>query len=164
MWRSGEGWARFGLVKIKWEKDILIGIGLAVIVAVTDYLVSAVWKGTHLSVWSRLFPVPVPPDRLLLCLASSCSIGFYEELTCRAYLIPRLEKLTGATWKSVVLSALIFGVLHLHKGFGGVVHSVLTGTILGIGFCTTRRIWPVAIAHALNDFVVSTHLVAILGP
>ncbi len=163
MWRSGEGWAYFGLVGIKWEKDFLIGIGLFVIGAVASYIVGAVWRGTHLSLWSRLFPAPIPTDRLLLCLASSCSIGFHEELWSRAYLIPRLEKLTGATWKSVVLSAVIFGVLHLHQGFGGVVHSVITGVILGIGFCTTRRIWPVAIAHALNDFVVSTHLVAILG-
>jgi membrane protease YdiL (CAAX protease family) len=163
MWRSGDGWARFGLVKLRWERDILIGISLSFIIVITNFIIRAVWSGTHLSLWSRMSPAAGTVDGVLLCLASACAIGFSEELFARAYLIPRFETLTGAPWKSVLLSTVIFGLLHLHKGFGGVVHSLLSAGIWGIGFCMTRRIWPVAISHALTDFIVETHLMSIIS-
>jgi membrane protease YdiL (CAAX protease family) len=163
MWRSGDGWSRFGLVKPRWARDIIIGVGLSIIIAVADYIVRAAWTGTHISLWSRMFPAAGAIDRVLLCFVSACAFGFSEELFGRAYLIPRFETLLGATWKSILLCSVIFGLLHLHKGFGGVLHSILSAGIWGIGFCMTRRIWPVAISHALTDFVVQTHLISIVS-
>jgi membrane protease YdiL (CAAX protease family) len=77
--------------------------------------------------------------------------------------ITRFEAMTGATWKAVVLSVAVFGFLHLYLGAVGVPGSLIAGTVWGIAFCLTRRVWPVAISHALTNFVVFTHLSALAG-
>lgn len=162
MWRSGEGWSRFGLVKPKIAKDILIGLGLWLAAVAFQSLIGLV--AFKIPAPERPFyPVAVPWHRAILLLGACCTIGLWEELTFRAYLIPRLEAVTGATWKSVVLSVGLFGFGHLYQGEVGVVYNVVAGVILSVGFCITRRIWPVAISHAIADFVVYTHLSSHVG-
>jgi len=149
MWRSGDEWSRFGLVKPKMEKDILIGLGLLLIIGVIHATHWVIESPSHHWTWSRLFMTPIPINRALPLLASCFALGFSEELTMRGYLIPRFEILIGSTWKSILLSAIVFGFLHIHKGLGSAVTSCFSGVIWGIGFCATRRIWPVVISHAL---------------
>jgi membrane protease YdiL (CAAX protease family) len=163
MWRSGVGWARFGLVKPKWGKDILIGLGIWVTQVVVWHVLRESWRQHHLSLLDQFLPAASPTGKILLCLVWSCAVGFEEELVFRGYLISRFETLIGATWKSIALSAVIFGILHFQKGLGGVEYSIFTGVIWGIGFCMTRRIWPVALSHALNDFIATTHLISIVS-
>ena len=162
MWRSGDKWSRFGLVKPKLAKDILIGMGLLLMIGVMKEMGRIIETPSYHWTWSRLFPAAVPPDRALLLLASTCAIGFSEELIARGYLIPRFETLIGSTWKSILVSAIIFGILHIHKGPLGAVTSCVSAVIWGIGFCATRRIWPVAISHALWDYIGDSHINALL--
>lgn len=84
---------------------------------------------------------------IILCLG----IGFSEELAMRGYLIPRLEQLLGSTPKSVLLSTVIFASYHLYQGIGATAMICVIGLVYGIAFCLTRRLWPVAIAHAATD-------------
>jgi membrane protease YdiL (CAAX protease family) len=156
MWRSGDKWAKFGLVHPKLGKDILIGLGMTLIVGAIGQMSFSHWK------WARLYPSPVPPDWTILLLANSLTVGFSEELILHGYLIPRLETLIGSTWKSIVLSAIIYSLLHISKSFWGIVTTCLSGAIWGIGFCATRRIWPSVISHSLLDFVVSTRFASVL--
>ena len=69
----------------------------------------------------------------------------------------------GATWKSIVVSVLLFGFGHLYKGDVGVTSAIVAGVIWSIGFCLTRRIWPVVISHAIADFIVYTRLSSLVG-
>jgi membrane protease YdiL (CAAX protease family) len=162
MWRSGEGWSRFGLVKPKVGKDILIGLGLWLAVVAFQSLIALV--AFNIPAPQRPFyPVAVPWHRAILLVGGCCTIGFLEELICRAYLIPRLEAVMGSTWKSVLLSAVLFGFVHLYQGDFGVVGSFVSGLIWSIGFCLTRRIWPVAISHAVFDFIIYTHISSHVG-
>ncbi|MCX7426031.1 MAG: CPBP family intramembrane metalloprotease [Planctomycetia bacterium] len=161
MWRSGDGWSHFGIVKPAYEKDIAIGLGLSLAIVGLKCLVHVASNG-----W---YPIPtflanpVPWRRAVLILADCCAVGFSQELFGRAYLIPRLEAMTGTTVKAVVLSVLLFGFLHLYQGLDGVTGSLIAATVWGIAFCLTRRVWPVAISHALTDFVIITHLGAMAG-
>ena len=65
MWRSGEGWSRFGLVKPKFRKDILIGLGLWLVVAILDSLIALAFNRPQPC--APLFPVALPLTR------ASCS-------------------------------------------------------------------------------------------
>ncbi len=160
MWQSGKGWACFGLGRPKVGKDILIGLGLWLVVAIFDLLIRS-FNVHH--PWFEFVPVAIPWQRGMLLLAACCAVGFSEELAFRAYLIPRLEAVTGATWKAVLLSVMLFGFIHLYKGYLGVVYSVVAGLIWSVGFCLTRRIWPVAISHTIIDFIILTHLSSTVG-
>jgi membrane protease YdiL (CAAX protease family) len=161
MWRSGAGWASFGLVKPSLGKDILIGLGLWLLVATCDALIALAFNRSH--PWGGFYPLAIPWHRAALLLGDCCAIGFSEELTFRAYLIPRLKTVAGATWQSVVMSVLLFAFVHSYKGYVGVIHSVVAAVVWSVGFCFTRRIWPVALSHAITDFIIESHLGATVG-
>lgn len=161
MWKSGDGWAYFGVVRPKIGRDILLGLGLWLVVAILCALTSLAFNERH--PWTVLYPVAIPWHRAMLLLGEYCALGFAEELTCRAYLIPRLDKVTRDTWLSVILSVVVCAFLHSFKTYAGIVHSLMSAAVWGIGFSLTRRIWPVAISHALMDFILYTHLAATLG-
>ncbi len=60
MWRSGDTWARFGLVRPRWKKDILLGVGLSLILAVTGYVVQNVIRQRPSVPLGPLFPCRGP--------------------------------------------------------------------------------------------------------
>jgi membrane protease YdiL (CAAX protease family) len=91
---------------------------------------------------------------LVALLVLAISIGFSEELIARGYLIPRLERLLESTWASVIASAIVFGLFHWRSGILSMSQAFLIGIVYGIAFAWSRRIWPVAIAHAAHDFSV----------
>jgi membrane protease YdiL (CAAX protease family) len=126
---------------------------LWLIVTSCDALIAQHYKKAH-----SWLPVAVPLARGLLILAEACAVGFAEELTYRAYLIPRVEAATGAAWIGVVLSVALFGFVHMYKGFEGDMHTLAAAVVWGVGFWLTRRIWPLALSHAMIDFIVHTHL------
>jgi membrane protease YdiL (CAAX protease family) len=162
IWRSGDEWSQFGLIKPKWEIDILIGLCLFLIIGVVYEINWAINIPFRHLTWWRLSPAFIPIDRAVLLIASAFSTGFSEELIARGYLIPRFETLIGSTWKSILFSAIVFGVLHIYKSLGSAIMSCLSGVIWGIGFCATRRIWPVVISHAMWDFAVAAHINAFI--
>jgi membrane protease YdiL (CAAX protease family) len=91
---------------------------------------------------------------LVALLLLAISVGFSEELIARGYLIPRLERLLESTWASVIASAGVFGLLHWRSGVLSMCSAFLGGIVYGIAFAWSRRIWPVAIAHAAHDLSV----------
>ncbi len=155
MWRSGQGFARFGLVKPRLMKDILIGLCLWLAVTCLSAVIAHIYDMPH-----SWLPAAVPLAFGLLILIEACVVGFAEELTYRAYLIPRVQSATGAAWIGLVLSVALFGFVHMYKGKVGVMHSLAAAVVWGMGFCLTRRIWPVALSHAMIDFIVHTHFSA----
>ncbi len=161
MWRSGEGWNRFGLVKPRVGKDIVIGLAIWLMAGVASVFIRMLFH-TH-NPWSPLYAVAVPAGRALLLVGRSCAIGFAEELTLRAYLIPRVESLTNSTWTAICISVIAFAFGHIYLGQYSIISSAAGAVIFSIAFCVTRRLWPVALAHAIHDFVAATHAAAMLG-
>ncbi|MBL4605535.1 MAG: CPBP family intramembrane metalloprotease [Flavobacteriaceae bacterium] len=101
----------------------------------------------------------------LIILSIYClSIGISEELSIRSVLLPLLIRFFGkgkkATIKAILISSLIFGLLHLikfDKGIYGEISQVFFATFIGISFgailVVIKRIYPLIIAHAVIDFV-----------
>jgi membrane protease YdiL (CAAX protease family) len=79
--------------------------------------------------------------------------GFAEELVMRGYFLERLEFLLGSTPKSILFSSIVFCSYHIYQGVLGTFHVFIFGVIYGIFYCKYRRIWPLVIAHALQNIV-----------
>jgi membrane protease YdiL (CAAX protease family) len=159
---SGDPWSAFGIKKPA-ALDILTGS----IVCVVSYGVTMMGVSIFIDILKSMcseryiYQITHAHDTpfhvqgwtgLVLLLVLAISVGFSEELVLRSYLIPRLERLLHSTWASVLVSAAVFGLLHWKSGILNVCHAFLAGIVYGIAFVWTRRLWPVAIAHAMYDF------------
>ncbi len=76
-----------------------------------------------------------------------------EELYYRSYLIPQLSTLLRSRALAVVVSALIFGWAHAYQGAPGVVSATVFGLFFGVMFLFLKRMWPLAMAHALANIL-----------
>lgn len=83
--------------------------------------------------------------------------GFCEELIFRAYFIRYFQQLLGAydptsSW-SILLSAIIFGVIHAYQGWQAIIKVSSMAILFGYIFVHTGSIWLVAILHFGIDFM-----------
>lgn len=101
---------------------------------------------------------------LFLLTIYCISIGFSEELSLRSVLLPLLSRFFNnsrkAKIKAILISSLIFGLLHLikfDKRIYGEVSQLFFATFIGVMFgallVVTKRVYPLIIIHAIVDFV-----------
>ena len=85
--------------------------------------------------------------------------SFGEEVIYRGFLITRISEI-GANKKSwirlaVVVSSVIFGLVHFDWGLMGVVQTGFMGLALGISFLLVKRnLWILIFAHAYMDAIL----------
>lgn len=101
----------------------------------------------------------------LLTLALYCiCIGIYEEFLCRGWLqnefIERFGNDRKGVIKSIVISSLIFGLMHLSNISAQstfdtilqIINALSMGMLLGSIYYKSNNIWTVIVLHALWDF------------
>lgn len=84
----------------------------------------------------------------------SFSAGLGEELAYRGFLVPALAAVFGSVLAAVLLSSIVFGILHAYQGWLGMVRTALLGIVLATSFILTGSLWPAIIAHAMLDVLV----------
>ena len=92
----------------------------------------------------------------LAVLGIMCSIAVAEELLFRAVLFRMIERWIG-TWLALVVSALVFGLLHLANPgatlFGALAIAVEAGVMLGAAYALTRTVWFAVGIHLAWNFM-----------
>ena len=85
-----------------------------------------------------------PASYLLPAIALALSSGIFEELLFRGVLFRIVEDWLGS-WISLVVSSLVFGLMHLMNPtatlLGAVFISVEAGILLAAAYMLTRRLW-----------------------
>lgn len=96
---------------------------------------------------------------LLLFLAVALLVGFVEETYFRGMILRAL--LIRGPWQAVIISSLLFGMLHLLNVAGGanlaatllqVVYAVAIGLMYAALALRTQTILPLIVIHGLTDF------------
>lgn len=102
---------------------------------------------------------------LLISLAGVYFVSsFGEEVIYRGFLITRLQGFFGTTGKLalaavLVLSAVVFGLIHFEWGATGIVQTACMGAALGASFLWTKRsLWPLILAHGYMDTLLLVQL------
>lgn len=95
-----------------------------------------------------------PWTNALPALYGAAISGFTEEILLRGVLFRIVEEGLG-TWIALVLSALLFGALHLANTnatvIGALAIALTGGVLLCAGFIITRRLWmPIGMHFAWN--------------
>lgn len=149
--RSSEPWQNFGLSRIRlWDWPL----GLLVFIVLQIVLVSCIWPFL-LDGRSRDYGIPLPrPGKAvdyLLMVPKYGIAAFAEELVTRAYLISRFERLLNSRLTAVALAAALFASYHAYQGPDGLLLVLPFGIVCGLAYLMIRRIWPLAIAHAIYN-------------
>lgn len=101
---------------------------------------------------------------LLLTLAGVyIASSFGEEVIYRGFLINRISEIGKnsriAVVLAVILSAVIFGLIHYEWGPMGVVQTFFMGLVLGICYIKLKkRLWILVLAHAYMDTILIVQL------
>ncbi len=80
-------------------------------------------------------------------------VGFVEELVFRAAAYRVLSRYTRSPTVIVVVSAILFGLIHWSLGLHVVVVASVIGAVFMIVYLRTRRLLPIALAHFVVNFV-----------
>lgn len=149
-----KGWQYLGKVQLLPVifnlEAILWGVGLAVGIAGISAIAHRFWPAYRRSaeMYLRLVIKPlIWPDLIWLGLLP----GLSEELLFRGVMLPAL----GLTPVAVILSSILFGVLHL-SGFQQwpyMVWAMMIGAILGFSALLTGNLLIPIIAHILTNFL-----------
>jgi membrane protease YdiL (CAAX protease family) len=162
LWRSGDSLLRFGLKPFRIGRDLFGGILICAILRIAYH---ATWWSlrtflshdsyfaiTHSQSGRGYFPPSGALEFALLAVMCLFS-GLAQELVMRAYLITRLEELLASTPMALLFSTMLFIFYHGYEGTGAVIAVAVFGLIQAIIFCLFRRLAPIALAHALNNFI-----------
>ena len=165
----GESWADFGLTfkPISFKRGLNV-VGLSLLVSALGGAafivggmlmanVSGVPESADLSIYDYL------KDNLGMFLLSLTGVyivsSFGEEIVYRAFLINRIAQLTAgskhATTIAVILSSVIFGLVHYAWGPMGMIQTGFMGLVMGICYIKLKkRLWILILAHAYLDTIL----------
>lgn len=152
-------WSDLGLGKPKnWWQPILTLSGLyGAYILFGRYLVPEILKLGDRPNISHLMNIPGNLQGLIVALILVwITAAFLEELIFRGFLLNAIDTLLGNTnwsmWGSVVLSSIIFGVIHAYQGLTGILITGSIGFIFGVAFVLNgRRLWPLIVMHGIID-------------
>jgi membrane protease YdiL (CAAX protease family) len=161
MWRSGEPWSVFGIQRPTIGDSIkaiailfaIIVLGVALALAISPFRPELHEEKRVPLEYLNWLPFPKTSIDWLLLLLTCLCIGFSEELLVRCFLLVRLEQLFKSAWAGIVLSSVLFGLGHSYKSFLGALGTGLLSVLYGIAFVRWRRLWPLVLAHAIQDFL-----------
>ncbi|MDL2327388.1 CPBP family intramembrane metalloprotease [Ruminococcaceae bacterium OttesenSCG-928-A11] len=111
----------------------------------------------------RGFEMDFSPEKYLLLVIFTLAVGANEEIYFRGLVIHYLAE--KGIKKAIVISSVIFGVLHIATAFGGqkllptllqIIFAFLVGLVLSRIVSLTKRLLPLILWHALHNFITYT--------
>lgn len=148
-----DSWTELGLTTPFWIKDFIIALFLIF----TTMLIWIPFASLIEKLGFFVFQKPPSPfvspsstgELLWICL-TAVVVGFGEELLIRGYLLSRLLRVCGPVM-SVIYSSLVFSAWHISQGVFSVAHTFIWGLVYGWTFTKICRLYPLALAHAINN-------------
>lgn len=153
LWRGGDGPARIGLGRIRWRRDLLGGIGLALLIGVPGLALYQIARLLGLNAVVEPAELNDTWWRIPLLVLLAFGNGWAEEVIVVGFLLTRLRQLRINPWLALAISSLLRGTYHLYQGFGAGLGNIAMGVVFGYAWQRTGRLWPLIIAHGLIDVV-----------
>lgn len=134
-------------------KSILAILGSIIAIAIPVFIVINLLHLGKASTRGNELRAILQANRPLL-LFIALSAGITEEFIFRGYLLPRFEILFKNSYIAIIVSSVLFGLLHLGYGtIGQVVGPFIIGLVLSVYYWKYRNIAIPIISHFLWDFV-----------
>ncbi|HLZ52038.1 MAG TPA: CPBP family intramembrane glutamic endopeptidase [Candidatus Acidoferrum sp.] len=99
----------------------------------------------------RIFPRS--RKELALFLALAATAGLCEEFLYRGFAMAALTRAGLPVWGVVLLSSVLFGLAHLYQGRGGLLSTLVIGTVFGTARIAYDGLLPAIVWHFAVDAV-----------
>jgi uncharacterized protein len=106
-------------------------------------------RGTLQVIAERI--LPQSSVELFAYLALSITAGLCEEFLYRGFAMAVLTRAGLPLWAVVLLSSLLFGLAHLYQGRGGLLSTLIIGTLFGSARIAYDSLVPVVFWHTAVD-------------
>ena len=97
--------------------------------------------------------LPQSTAELVPYLGLALTAGLCEEFLYRGFAMAALTKAGLPTWGVVLLSSTLFGLAHLYQGRGGLLSTLVIGTVFGTARIAYDGMVPVMLWHFTVDAV-----------
>ncbi|MDX1629389.1 MAG: type II CAAX endopeptidase family protein [Fulvivirga sp.] len=159
-WATGWDKSYFGLGKVEWKASVLPALGYTLIIIIFNDIIleplteKLLDKEVNLEAFEGLRGNL--PNLLIMLLGMWVIAAFGEEFFYRGYVMKRLADLLDNNEQSwvvaLILSSLIFGIVHIYQGISGIITTGCIGIILGIALFRNRQNLLIPIlTHGLYD-------------
>lgn len=162
--------ASIGLERSRLGTNVLLGVATtgvaALLAAVTMMCLYWFWPGLGRQMQENAERIMTMVPRLhpIMFALVAITVGVYEELLFRGFLMTRLRRGLGSWTASVVISTAVFTSLH---GMDQTPAALVLITVLSLVFSAVtiwrRSIVPAIVAHALWDFSQFVYLYYVAG-
>lgn len=99
----------------------------------------------------RIFPRS--RKELAMFLALAATAGLCEEFLYRGFAMAALTRAGLPAWGVVLLSSVLFGLAHLYQGRGGLLSTLVIGTVFGTARIAYDGLLPAIVWHFAVDAV-----------
>ncbi|MDR1559835.1 MAG: CPBP family intramembrane metalloprotease [Clostridiales bacterium] len=143
--------SQLGLPRENWLKPLGLGC-LAAIIAISLYALIVYMSGA--AIFTGLDISKLYSADILSAFIFFISVGFYEEILCRGFLMTVL-KTTRNNWVVIAVPAVIFGLMHLmNPGVTllGIINIILIGLAFAYMFIKTGSLWMPIGFHIMWNF------------
>ncbi len=145
---------KYGILKYFLSVTALLAICLAGTIMI-NMLLSLNGHIQHSSKMQEMLTIFRSNKPLLIFTAFTA--GVVEELIFRGYLQPRFEMIFHKPWIAILLSSLIFGLMHYKYGtLRNIITPIFIGFIFSLYYSRYRNIKVLILCHFLWDFIVLT--------
>lgn len=141
-----------------WRPNVALGLATAAagwaalqIIALIIYLI---WPAGHqeLRVNAEYIQEHLPRLRLPVLAAMTVFVSFWEEVTFRGFLLPRMRRLANSWAVAVVFNSAIFAVLHVGMQVPVIVIPIFgLGVLFSVVTIYRRSLVPAIVAHFVFD-------------
>ncbi|MGC2526441.1 MAG: type II CAAX endopeptidase family protein [Candidatus Acidiferrum sp.] len=97
--------------------------------------------------------LPQSRAELLPFLALALTAGLCEEFLYRGFAMAALTRAGLPVWTVVLFSSILFAMAHLYQGRGGIVSTLVIGTVFGTARIAYDGLAPVILWHSAVDAV-----------
>ena len=162
VWWRGPGWRIVGLAR---PRSIACAVAVGVAVGVGYQCLSLVLLEPTIAYITgsalpdvSIFRAVIGDERQLAIslFLSWTTAAFAEETVYRGWITTRVAELglcSRHEWMAaIVVSSIVFGLVHMYQGLSGMIATGLTGFVLGwLYLATGRNLWAPIIAHGVMD-------------
>jgi len=144
--------------RVSWPQDLAQGL-LVYMAGAVVLLLSGMLAGIlHLSSPDRSLLIAMLPHswwHMLPWLGISICAGLGEELVFRGYLLQQTARWLGGTRWAIVLTSVLFGVMHAYEGWVTVLSLTVLAGIYAVVTVRSGHLRTAIIAHTLQDLLTA---------